>query len=85
MEFNFIIEKEIIEEGKPKEYSEEIIIKDALKNLGELATTKDIQKYFKMSRSYVYKGIEERKLVTFKVGAKTLIMTRTVLNLFRNF
>lgn len=58
-------------------------MKDALKKLGELATMNDIQKYFKVSRNHIYRGIDERKILTFKTGKKVLIMTKTILNLLR--
>lgn len=81
IKFDFLSEKEIIEMASPKGYAEEIFLNKALKELGENTTVEKMAKYLNVSKCTIYRAIEDRKLLNFKVGSKNIVMTRTILNI----
>ncbi len=83
MRFEFLTDEEIIEESKikKKSYIEDMLMKKIYRNYGEIATVQQVASYFKVSKSNIYKAIEERKIVAVKVGNKLLVVTSTLVNL----
>ena len=81
MNFEFLTDKEIIEGSKAKTYTENLIMRNLFKAFGEVATVQEVAKYFKISKSNVYRCIEARKIISVRVGNKLLIITKTLINL----
>lgn len=79
-DFDFMSEREILDMAKPKGYVEEMFLNKALKELGENTTVEKIAKYLNVSKCTIYRAIEDRRLLNFKVGSKNIVMTRTILN-----
>lgn len=84
MNFDFLTDEEILKNAKPKDFRERELLKIALENLGEFTTIKKLGEFFNLSQSYIYKSMEERKLISYKSGSKTLIMTKSILNIIHS-
>lgn len=54
-EFRYIFEKMRTESKEEQE-----IVKNLIKNLGEFTNVKDTAEYLKVSKSYIYKMIDEK-------------------------
>lgn len=81
--FDFMDDREIIERAKPRNYSEEVLLETALKELGTYTTVEKLANFLNISKPLVYKFIEQKKLIKHKVGARVLILTRTILNVLK--
>ena len=81
--FDFMDDREIIERAKPRNYSEEVLLETALKELGTYTTVEKLANFLNISKPLVYKFIDQKKLIKHKVGARVLILTRTILNVLK--
>ena len=81
--FDFMGDREIIERAKPRNYSEEVLLETALKELGTYTTVEKLANFLNISKPLVYKFIDQKKLIKHKVGARVLILTRTILNVLK--
>ena len=81
--FDFMDDREIIERAKPRNYSEEVLLETALKELGTYTTVEKLANFLNISKPLVYKFIEQKKLIKHKIGARVLILTRTILNVLK--
>ena len=84
MNFDFLSDEEILKNAKPRDFREEELLKMTIENLGEFTTIKKLGEFFGLSQSYIYKSMEERKLIAYKSGSKTLILTKSVLNIIHS-
>lgn len=83
-DFYFMSDEEILARASSVDYPRKEIINCALKTLGDVATLTEISNFFKLSKSHIYRGIDERKILTVKSGVKLLILTKTVANILSN-
>ena len=81
--FDFMDDREIIERAKPRNYSEEVLLQTALKELGTYTTVEKLANFLNISKPLVYKFIDQKKLIKHKVGERVLILTRTILNVLK--
>lgn len=73
--------REILQVAEPKDDLEKLILEKAMKELGEVTTVDKLVNYLGLSTSFVRRAINSRKLVTYKVGRKVFILTRSILNI----
>lgn len=83
-DFNFLSEEEILAKASSVDSPRKDVINCAIKILGEVATMNEICNFFKISRTHIYHGIDERKILTIKSGKKLLILTKTIANILEN-
>ena len=79
--FDFMTNREILQIAEPKDDLEKLILEKAMKELGEVTTVDKLVNYLGLSTSFVRRAINSRKLVTYKVGRKVFILTRSILNI----
>ena len=79
--FELLTDEEILKKAKPHNYVEKIILDNALRILGENTTALKLAEYLNISKANVYKAIDERKIITYKIGRRHIIMTRSILNI----
>lgn len=77
-DFRYIFEKMRVESKE-----EQIIVKNLIKNLGEFTNVKDTAKYLKVSKSYLYKMIDEKNIIFVEVGRRKIIYTRSLIVILR--
>lgn len=80
-----IEDKNIIKNSEPKTEDEKTLLKILMKNFGEFTTISEISKKLKISRTYLYEAKDNRRFVSYIVGGKTIILTKTLLNFMRTF
>lgn len=83
IEYDFLTNEEIYKKAKPQNYMEKTIVETAVKHLGENTTAIKLAKYLNVSKSHIYKAMEERKIVSYRVGYRLVIMTRSILNIVK--
>ena len=79
--FDFMTNREILQIAELKDDLEKLILEKAMKELGEVTTVDKLVNYLGLSTSFVRRAINSRKLVTYKVGRKVFILTRSILNI----
>lgn len=77
-EFRYIFEKMRTESKEEQE-----IVKNLIKNLGEFTNVKDTAEYLKVSKSYIYKMIDEKNIIYAEVGRRKIIYTRSLIVILR--
>ncbi len=77
-DFRYIFEKMRVESKE-----EQIIVKNLIKNLGEFTNVKDTAEYLKVSKSYLYKMIDEKNIIFVEVGRRKIIYTRSLIVILR--
>lgn len=82
--FIFLTDEEILGRALAVDYPIKEIINCAVNSIGDVATMNEVCNFFKISRNKVYTGINRRKILTAKSGAKLLIITKTVANILNN-
>lgn len=80
-----IQDKNIIKNSEPQNEDEKVLLKILIKNFGEFTTIPKISKKLKISRSYLYEARDRRRFVSYSVGGKTIVLTKTLLNFMRTF
>ena len=79
--FELLTDEEILKKAKPRNYMEKTILDNALRVLGENTTALKLAKYLNISKANVYKAIDERRIITYKIGHRLIIITRSILNI----
>ena len=77
-DFRYIFEKMRVESKEEQE-----IVKNLIKNLGEFANVKDTAEYLKVSKSYIYKMIDEKNIIFAEIGRRKIIYTRSLIVILR--
>lgn len=80
---NFLKFQYIFEKMKPESKEERKIINNLIKNLGEFSNVKDIAKYLKVSKTFIYKMIEENNIIYLEAGRRKIIYTRSLIVILR--
>lgn len=80
-----IKDKNIIKDSEPITDDEKTLLKILMKNFGEFTTIPEISKKLKISRSSLYAAKAERKFVSYIVGGKIIILTKTLINFMKTF
>lgn len=73
----------IFEKMKPTSREEQKIVRSLIKNLGEFANVKETAEYLKISKSYLYKMIDEKNIIYVEVGRRKIIYTRSLIVILR--
>lgn len=73
----------IFEKMKPESKEEQEIVKNLIKNLGEFTNVKDTAEYLKVSKSYIYKMIDEKNIIFAEIGRRKIIYTRSLIVILR--
>ena len=60
--FDFMDDREIIERAKPRNYSEEVLLETALKELGTYTTVEKLANFLNISKPLVYSLLTKRNL-----------------------
>lgn len=81
--FDFMTNREILQIAEPKDDLEKMILEKAVKELGEVTTVEKLAHYLGLSNSFVRRAINSRKLVTYKVGRKMFVITKSLLNIIK--
>lgn len=84
MDFSGFTDQEVLEKAVPKTFREKLFLRTLERKLGEITTVQEISDYLKISKATVYRGIDENKLLTFKMEKKILVLTKTILNAVRS-
>ncbi|NME36506.1 hypothetical protein [Fusobacterium sp. FSA-380-WT-3A] len=79
--FEFLTDEEILEKAKPKNEVGRLILKNILIKFGELGELASVARYLKVSRPFLYRALEERKILSVKIGVKRMIVIRSILNI----
>lgn len=79
--FEFLTDEEILERAKPKNEIDRLMLKSILVKFGELGELTSVARYLKVSRPFLYRALEERKILSVKMGVKRMIVMRTILNI----
>lgn len=79
--FDFLSNEEIIKLATPQNEVESQFLDDALKKLGDNTSVLKLANYLNVGKTTIYRAIENKKLVAFKVGSRNIIMTKCILNL----
>ena len=82
--FIFLTDEEILGRALAVDYPIKEIINCVVNSIGDVATMNEVANFFKISRHKIYRGINEKKILTAKSGAKLLIITKTVANILCN-
>lgn len=83
-DFCFMSDEDILSRASSVDYPRKEVINCAVRTLGEVSTLKEICDFFKISKTHLYRGINERKILTVKSGARLLILTKTLANILDN-
>lgn len=83
IDFYNLTEEEVLKIATPKNFSEKYILTKFLNEVGEVSTVRQISNFFKISKTHIYRGIEENRLIAYKSGSKTLVLSKTILNIVR--
>lgn len=81
--FDFMTNREILQIAEPKDDLEKMILEKAVKELGEVTTVDKLVNYLGLSTSFVRRAINSRKLVSYKVGRKMFVITKSLLNIIK--
>lgn len=79
--FEFMTDEEILEAARPKNVREKELLRIISANLKPLATIKQVASFLNVSESFIYKALEKRAILAYKVGSKTEILTETLTNI----
>lgn len=79
-----IKDEDIIKDSNPRDDDERELLKMLIKNFGEFTSIAEVSKKFKISKSYLYVAREEKKFVSYKMGKRIIIMTKTLINFMRH-
>lgn len=79
--FDFMTNREILQIAEPKDELEKMILEKAVKELGEFTIVDKLVKYLGLSTSFIHRAINSKKLVTYKVGRKRFVITKSILNI----
>lgn len=77
-DFSYIFEK-----MKPLCHEEREIIKNLVSNLGEFTNVKDTAEFLNLSKSYIYKMIDEKNIIYLEAGKRKIIYTRSLIVILR--
>lgn len=80
-----INDEEIIEKSKPKNKDEKLLLKILLNSLGEFTTIPEISKTLKISKTYLYRARDERRFVSYAIGSRVLVLTKTLVHFMRTY
>lgn len=73
----------ILEKMKPKDKREREIVKKLVAELGEFTNVKEATECLKVSKTYLYKMLEEENIIYFVSGRRKIIYTRSLLVILR--
>lgn len=73
----------IFSKMKPVNKEEKEIINKLVQELGEFTTVKETSEKLKLSKTFIYKMIEEKNIVFLEVGKRKIIYTRSLLVILR--
>lgn len=80
---NFENVEYILEKMKPKDKKEQEIVKKLVSELGEFTNVKEVTECLKVSKTYLYKMLEEENIIYFVSGRRKIIYTRSLLVILR--
>lgn len=83
MEFSYF--KYIFEKMKPRSREESNIIKILVKNLGEFSNVKEVAEFLHLSKSFIYKQMEENNIIYLEINKRKIIYVRSLIVILRWF
>lgn len=73
----------ILEKMKPKDKKEKELVNKLVAELGEFTNVKETVECLKLSKTYLYRMLEEENIIYFVSGRRKIIYTRSLLVILR--
>jgi len=80
-----ITDEEIIKKSEPINDDEKTLLNILLTTFGDFASIPEISETLKISKTYLYRAKNQRKFVTYSVGGRKVVLTKTLINFIRTF
>lgn len=73
----------ILEKMKPKNRKEKELVNKLVSELGEFTNVRETVELLKVSKTYMYRMLEEENVIYFVSGRRKIIYTRSLLVILR--